>query len=223
MLDNKKAVLFDLDGTLIDSMWMWKQIDQEYLGRHNHVLPENLQHEIEGMSFTETAGYFKERFGISDSIEAMQAEWNQMAVDKYRKQTPLKKGVLTFLNHLKERDIPLGIGTSNSKELVEVVLTTHHLNDYFSAVHTSCEVKSGKPDPDIYLLVAEHLNVPPEECLVFEDIPMGLLAGNRAGMETCAVWDEYSLDQEEEKRHLADYYIHTYHDVLLGTYEVLRA
>ena len=75
MLQDKSAVIFDLDGSLVDSMWMWREIDIEYLGRFGIVLPENLQSEIEGMSFSETAVYFKERFAIPDSIEQMKADW----------------------------------------------------------------------------------------------------------------------------------------------------
>jgi len=222
MLRNKKAVLFDLDGTLIDSMWMWKQIDIDYLGRHNRELPDTLQKEIEGMSFTETANYFKERFRIRDSVDAIKAEWLSMARSKYRNETPLKEGVLSFLGYLKEHRIRTGIATSNSIELVQTILESHQLTAAFDAVYTCCEVAKGKPEPDIYLLVADKLDAAPEECLVFEDVPMGLIAGNSAGMETCAVWDRYSTDQDEEKRILADYYIHTYHDVLNGTYEVLK-
>ena len=71
MLKNINAVLFDLDGSLVDSMWIWKDIDREYLGRFNIPLPEDLQSSIEGMSFSETAVYFKEHFPIPDSIEQM--------------------------------------------------------------------------------------------------------------------------------------------------------
>ena len=105
MLANTKAVIFDLDGTLVDSMWMWKAIDQEYLGRFQISLPDNLQSEIEGMSFSETAHYFKERFQIPDSIEKIKKDWNEMAWEKYKNQVPLKKGVREFLELLKEKQI----------------------------------------------------------------------------------------------------------------------
>ena len=68
-LENKKAMLFDLDGTLVDSMWMWKQIDIEYLGRFGYECPPQLQKEIEGMSFTETAAYFKKRFCLKETVD----------------------------------------------------------------------------------------------------------------------------------------------------------
>ena len=213
MLQNKKAVIFDLDGTLIDSMGMWKEIDIEYLGRFGVELPETLQKDISGMSFTETAVYFKETFGIPDSIEEIKQTWNEMAMYKYTHEVPLKPGVTEFLKELKRRGIKTGIATSNSVELVQAVLKSLQIQDYMDEVHTSCEVAKGKPAPDIYLLVAKCLGVSPEQCLVFEDIPEGILAGKRAGMQVCAVDDEFSKFMEAEKRELADYYISGYDEV----------
>ena len=219
MLQGKKAVLFDLDGTLVDSMWMWKEIDVLYLGRLGKELPPGLQRDIEGMSFTETAVYFKETFDTPESIGEIKEIWLSMARDKYLWEVPLKAGVPEFLKVLKEKGIKTGICSSNSIELVEAVLQTHGIDGCFHKIRTCCDVPHGKPAPDIYLKVAEDLQVEPEECMVFEDIPMGILAGKNAGMSTCAVEDAFSRDQEEEKRRLADYYITSYYDVINGTYE----
>lgn len=222
MLENIKAVLFDLDGTLVDSMWMWKDIDIEYLGKRGFDLPGELQKDIEGMSLTETATYFKNRFELPESLEEIKKEWMDMARDKYCHQVPLKPGAKEFLLYLKEHQIRTGIASSNGIELVHAVLQAQGVDQYLDSVHTCCDVKRGKPYPDIYLLVAEELDVKSEECLVFEDIPMGILAGKRAGMRTCAVEDVFSRDQVNEKRQLADYYIQDYYDVLQERYEVLE-
>ena len=80
VLDGKKAVIFDLDGTLVDSMWMWKAIDIEYLARFGLDCPDDLQKRIEGMSFSETASYFKERFGLEDSLEEIKEAWVDMSL-----------------------------------------------------------------------------------------------------------------------------------------------
>lgn len=213
MLDNIDAVIFDLDGSLVDSMWIWRQIDVEYLGRFGLELPEKLQADIEGMSFSETAEYFKQRFQIPDSIEQIKKDWNEMAWDKYSHEVPLKKGVEDFLNDCKMRGILLGIATSNSRELVENVLSVHGIKEVFSCIMTGCDVTKGKPAPDIYLAVAKELKVEPGRCLVFEDIIPGIQAGKTAGMKVCAVEDDYSLAQKEEKAKLADYYIHDFRTV----------
>ena len=213
MLEGIEAVIFDLDGTLIDSMWMWKQIDIDYLARHGHALPANLQDCIEGMSFSETAVYFKERFALSDPLDVIKDDWNRMAYDIYVNEVPLKPGVLAFLQYLKQQGIKTGIATSNSKELLQAVLESLGIAEYFDELHTSCEVKRGKPAPDIYLLVADRLGAEPEKCLVFEDIMQGILAGKAAGMKVCAVQDAYSLKQEAEKRETADWFIDGFEEI----------
>lgn len=221
MLKNINAVIFDLDGTLVDSMWMWHDIDVEYLGRFGIEIPENLHEEIEGISVTQTAQYFKERFQIEDSIEDIINDWDDMAFHKYQFDVPLKEGVQEFLEYLYEHHIPCAIATSNSKSLTEVVLETHSVADYFQEIITGEDVHNGKPAPDIYLECADRLGVSPAECLVFEDIPHGITAALDAGMNVCAVEDEYSIENTYTIKKLADYYIRSFYDIFDETYEEL--
>lgn len=213
MLKDIEAVLFDLDGTLVDSMWVWKEIDIEYLGKFGLTLPKTLQTEIEGMSFSETAAYIKERFQIPDSVEEMKEEWNRMAWDKYTHEVPLKEGAMDFLNYCREKGIKLGIATSNSKELVSTIIEARGIADYFTCVVTGCEVERGKPAPDVYLEASRRCQTEPSACLVFEDIVAGIMAGKAAGMKVCAIEDAYSMEQKKEKQKLADYYIKNYFEI----------
>lgn len=205
-----KAVIFDMDGTLVDSMWMWYQIDVEYLGRFGIEPPEDLQTAIEGMSFSETAVHFKERFQIPDSLDQIKADWNAMAAEKYRREVPFKAGAEEFLQWCKAQGIRLGVATSNSRQLVDCVSEALPLKEYMDQIITACEVAHGKPAPDVYLEAAKRLGVAPEECMVFEDLPAGILAGQAAGMKVCAVEDAYSKDIWEKKAELAEYYIDDY-------------
>lgn len=214
MLKNIDAVIFDLDGTLVDSMWMWKSIDIEYLAKYGAEMPEDLQQRIEGMSFSETAIYFKERFGLPDDLDKIKSDWNEMAWGKYRDEVPVKEGVFELLKHLKQKQIPAGIATSNSRELVDLIVEKHGMKEYFTSVRTSCEVAKGKPSPDIYLLVAQDLGVEPQRCLVFEDVLQGVMAGKNANMKVCAVYDEFSEKFQEEVIKLSDYYVHSMREVL---------
>lgn len=209
-----EAVIFDLDGSMADSMWMWRAIDIEYLGRFGIALPENLQSCIEGMSFSETAVYFKERFALEDGLDTIKADWNRMAYDKYAREVPLKDGVRELLDYCRGNGVKLGIATSNSRELAESFINAQGLGRYFDCIMTGCDVSKGKPAPDVYLAVAEALDVAPANCLVFEDIIPGIQAGKAAGMRVCAVYDKYSEHQDEEKKRLSDYYTYEFKELI---------
>ena len=214
LLKDRKAVLFDLDGTLVDSMWVWRNIDIDFLSAIGQELPADLQKCIEGMSFTETAEYFKKRFSIDDDVEDIKKKWNQMAYDKYTSEVKLKKGAKEFLARLKSDGIRIGIASSNSVTLIEGALKVEGVLEYFDAITTGCEAGAGKPAPDIYLLAAKKVGIAPSECLVFEDIPMGIMAGNSAGMTTVAVEDDYSHGMRKEKERLAKYFIEDYTEIV---------
>ena len=109
----------------------------------------------------------------------------------------------------------MGIATSNSRELLEIIAKVHGFYDYIRCIKTGSDITNGKPAPDIYLAVAEELQVNPAKCLVFEDIPAGIKAGKAAGMEVCAVKDAYSMDSDREKHLLADYYLDDYRQLNL--------
>ena len=214
MLNKVKAVLFDLDGTLVDSMSMWKEIDVDYLKKFNIPVPKTLQQDIEGLSMYQTAVYFKETFGIPDTLEDIQNTWNDMAFFKYTHEVPLKPFVREFLIQLKKKGILCGIATSNSRVLTEAVLRSHEIEEYFQVMVTGDEVTKGKPNPQVYLEAARKIGIEPNDCLVFEDIPVGIIAGKAAGMTVYAIEDVYSMKDKDEKIRLADMYIKSYEELL---------
>lgn len=214
MFDGIKACIFDMDGTIIDSMGLWHDIDIEYFGKYNKVLPPTYQSEIEGMSIRETAEYTKNTYGFSDSIEDMIHEWNQMAEEYYANKIQFKPHVEDFFGFLKKRGILLGVATSNSRYLYQALSDSVGLYKYMDAVVTGEDVTCGKPAPECYLKAAEKLGVEPAACLVFEDIPIGLKAAISAGMKTCAVADAYSEKQWKEKTELADYNIRNFKEIM---------
>lgn len=223
MLKDKKAIIFDLDGTLIDSMWIWPDIDLEYLAKYKLDIPPDFQKQIEGMSYTETAQYFLNSFPALDfTLKEIQQEWIDMTYEKYTTAVTLKSGVFEFLQDMKAAGIQLGIATSNTRTLVDATLEALQIGEFFQSVRTSCEVSAGKPAPDVYLKVAQDIGIDPCECLVFEDVPKGIEAGKNAGMTVCGVDDAFSRPDEATKKLLADYYIYDYADIKNKTYEILQ-
>lgn len=222
MLRDIDAVIFDMDGTLVDSMWIWVRVDEEYLEKYHLTEPENFHEDMEGMSYLEVAQYYHRMFPeLPVTVEEIMEEWHEMAHDKYMHEVPLKKGVREFIETVRRNGVKTGIATSNSRGLVDDTLKALGITHLFDAVKTSEEAGAGKPAPDVYLLAAGELKADPARCLVFEDVPAGIMAGKSAGMRVCAVEDEFSASLRDKKRRLADYYIQDYDDIEKETYEVL--
>ena len=215
MLTGKKAVIFDMDGSLIDSMWIWPEVDRIYMDKYHLTAPDTFHRDIEGMSYVETAQYFVDTFTtLNQTVEDVMQEWRDMTVELYATKVFPKAGAVEFLDLMKQNGIRLGIATSNDREIAEAALNGRGLTKYFDSVRTSSEVAAGKPAPDVYLKVADDMNVDPKNCLVFEDVINGILAGKNAGMEVCAVADDFTKADEAEKKAAADYFIRDFFDVL---------
>jgi HAD superfamily hydrolase (TIGR01509 family) len=214
LLNNIKGAIFDMDGTIIDSMWVWYAINRDYLDKRNLSMPTDLKEKIETMTFKESALYFKDRFQIEDSVETIMDEWNEMAKSSYSNGVTLKPGVYEYLTKLKEKDIKIGLATSNYSKLVDLALSQNNIKHFFDAITTTEEVEREKSFPDIYLLTAKKLNVEPEKCVVFEDILPAIKGAKLAGMTVVGVQDEYSIDQWESIMEYSDHWIEKYDELI---------
>lgn len=212
--DNIQAAIFDLDGTLVDSMWVWNQIDIDYLNGKGHEVPHNFKNEISHLSFLQTAEYVKNRFDISDPVEKILDDWHKMAFNFYANKVKVKKGVIQFLDMLKSKNIKIALATSNSTPLLEACLKNNGIYNYFDSITITDEVSRGKNFPDVYLLAAKKLNVLPENCIVFEDIIPAVKGAKAANMTVIAVRDESSIDDEDELIKLSDKYINSYLELI---------
>ena len=209
-----KAVIFDLDGTLIDSMGVWTRVDRDFLGKRNIPVPDDLFDDIAvGNSYVEVAAHFKQKFNLPDSVEDIMNEWTEMVSWHYKNDIPLKAGAKEFLTFLHDNGIKIGVGTSNIHHLTEVVLSAHDVWHYVDAVVDGQENLRGKPMPDIFLRVAEKLGVLPHECLVIEDVIAGVTAAKNAGMTSFAIEDDYSLKDKDQIMEYVDYYARDFHEI----------
>ena len=219
MINNIKAAIFDLDGTLIDSMGVWVQIDIDYIKEIGYTEPVDLlklKKDINHLSFDNTAKYFKEKFNIPQTSEEIGQRWNEMASDKYKNEIKLKEGVLEFLTELKNSGVKIGLATSNSYELATASLKSNNIFDLFDDITITSEVSRGKNHPDVYLLSASRLNVEPKDIIVFEDIPTAVEGAKKGGFKVIGVHDSYSSHHNQEMMDKSDMFIESYTELLIN-------
>lgn len=209
-----KAAIFDLDGTLFDSMWVWKQIDLDFLAKRGIAVPPDYMLAVAHLGAYQTAVYTAERFGFNESPEELIAEWTDMAIDFYRDKVDLKKGAYEYLEYLYKNGIKLAVATANDRALYEPALIHTGIADFFSAVVNVDDVERKKGFPDIYLLAAEKLGAKASESLVFEDIFLGIKGAKDGGFRTVGVFDETSAEDSDKIKSLSDFYIKDYYELM---------
>lgn len=192
-MENMKAVLFDFDGTLADTLGMWKEVNRIFFERRGIKFDERLIR-FGGMSFSETAEYMKEYFHISDSLEAIKNEWRGLCLEMYTEKAPLKNKAAEFIRALKNEGLKVGIGTSNDRQILLAQLKHYGILSEIDAIQTCCEIGLSKPAPDVYLNLARQFKVLPDHCVVFEDTLDGVRAGKNAGMKVYALKEDAHKD-----------------------------
>ncbi|MDO4492072.1 MAG: HAD family phosphatase [Lachnospiraceae bacterium] len=207
-----KGAIFDLDGTLLDSMWIWDQIDVEFLAKRGiDQVPEDYQETIATFGAEKTAVYTIERFGLDEKPEDLISEWLDMAHDYYTNRLLLKEGVYEFLSSLYEKQIPMAVATSSEISLVQPCLERTGLLPMLNTVLTVKEAGRSKQFPDIYLEAARRLGCRIEECLVFEDVLEAAETAKNAGFSVVGVFDSRTSEASAEKlMERADYFIHSF-------------
>lgn len=209
-----KGAIFDLDGTLIDSMGVWETIDIKFLEKRNILLPKDYIEKINSMSFEEVAKYTIKRFNLNESVESLIKEWNDMAVYEYSHNIKLKPKVKEYLIKLKENNIKIGLATSSPKELYEPVLKNNKIYDYFDTFTSVEDVQRDKNHPDIYLYTAKKLSLKPNECIGFEDILIGVNTLKKADFNAVGVYDKYSHKDIDKIKAVCDKFIYSFEELL---------
>ena len=208
------AVIFDFDGTLGDSMWVWEQIDDRFCEKYSLDLPPDYYETITSLTFEGTARYFHEVFGLPMSTEEIAHEFNALAYDSYAHDVLCKTGAKRYLEVLRERGVSLAIATSLPWSLLEVALEHNQIAGYFDDI-AFCDESADKKQPDVYLLAAERIGARPSDCLVFEDLAPGLRSARLVGMSACAVLSGYRHQDEDEMISISDFHIRSYEELLV--------
>ena len=211
-----KGAIFDFDGTLVDSMFIWDTIGEYYLRTLGKEPHEDLKETFMTLTLEEAAEYYRTHYGVTLSVKEIVDGVNTMVEGIYRTRVALKQGVADFLAQLKENGTRMCIATVTDRYLVEETLDRLGILQYFSEIFTCAEVGYGKDKPIIYRKALEHLDTAKNETYVFEDSLFALKTAKADGFTTVGVYDRHE-NRQDNLKNLADYYIVDFADPVLKT------
>lgn len=213
-LKNIEGAVFDLDGTLLDSSWVWEKVDEKFLGDRGFQVPDDYVDEISPLGAERAAVYTIERFGLNEDKDDIVREWIEMAKKEYATEVVCKPYAKEFLEKLHKLNIKMAVATSSDRELFMKTLEREGILKYFQKIVTVDEVERGKGYPDIYEEAARRIKVNPHKCLVFEDILAGVTGASLGEFNVVAVFDEKSKHNWEKIKSISKYSINDYKELL---------
>ena len=204
-----KGAIFDLDGTMLDSMFIWDTFGEEYLKTLGIEPRENLAETFKTFTLEQAAEYYREHYGVTLSVSEIVNEINNMVSEIYRTKVNLKPGVKEFLKMLYDNGVKMCVATVTDRHLVEVTLKRLGVIEYFSEIFTCASVGNSKEEPHIYREAQKYLGTPKKATVVFEDALYAIKTAKTDGFITVGVFDEHEENQKELKM-MADCYIENY-------------
>jgi HAD superfamily hydrolase (TIGR01509 family) len=211
------AVVFDLDGVIVDSEQVWDEVREQYVREVGGTYTESATRDMMGMSSLEWSRYMAEALGVPGTPEEINAAIVQRMLERYGEAPPLIPGAVEAVRRCAER-WPLAVASSSNPELIEVVLDVAGLHDVIPIVVSSQEVARGKPAPDVYLEAASRLGVDPRTCAAVEDSHNGIRSAKAAGMRVIAIPNPHFPPDEEALAH-ADVVLHSIAELTLEVVE----
>lgn len=209
-----RGAIFDVDGTLLDSMSVWWDVLTEFFIARGKKLTDEEAIEYKDLTLEESIPIMADILNLDMSMEEILKELKGMAQKQYEYTLPLKENADKYLKRLHESGVKIAIATSGYEDLCKRAFTRLGVWKYIDACAFSSEVGVNKSNPDVYLLAAKRLNVPPQECVVFEDILTGICGAKKGGFKTCAVYDSSSASEAAELKKAADKYIYGWNELL---------
>ena len=207
---NMKAAIFDMDGTLIDSLvlWdvFWREAGIRYLNDGTFHPNEEDDKAVRTITLRDAMHLIHDRYGIAPDGDTLFYFINDIITDFYATKAPLKDGVRVWLEHCKAQGVRMCIASATAPDLIELALKHCGIDHYFEKIFSCSVLGKGKEEPDLYLAAQEYFGLKAEDIWVFEDSLTAIETAIRIGMHTVAVYDRYNFGQER-MREIADYYI----------------
>lgn len=208
-----KGAIFDIDGTLLDSMPVWENAGARYLATLGIEARSDLKERLDALSLTEGALYMQKEYKLSVTTEEILEGVNQVVKDFYFKEAVLKPGVCDLIQKLKKNQVRLIIATATDAEMAKAALIRNGIWKDFDGMITCEEAGAGKTSPKVFELAREHLQTKKEETWVFEDSLYAVKTASKAGFPVCSIYDAYSRDNTEEIRTFSDIYVKDFYEI----------
>ena len=209
------AAIFDFDGTVADSLGVWRRVDRLFLEERGLPYTPEYAEMLSRLGFEAGAQFIKDTYGLADTIEDICGEWNRLGRELYRTDVKLYDGAVAYIERLHAAGIPVGLATTNAPEVVDVLQTRYPLDQLFPLRVHGCEVAHPTKDyPDIYAECARRLDVLPNRCVLFEDLPAGLVCAKQLGMTCIGVQNKNPQQNLAALQTAADYIVTDWAEML---------
>lgn len=209
-----KGAIFDVDGTLLDSMTVWYNITFEFFKKHGLELSDADAAAYKEMTLEESLPKINEEFQLGMTNEEIFDEFRRMIAEKYAKDIQLKPGAKEYLKKLHESGIKTAVATSGYEGLCKSAFKRLEILDCIDEYAFSSEVGCNKGQPDVYLLAAKRMGLEPHECTVFEDIVLGASSAKKAGFTVCTIYDDTNKDETQKLKEVSDIYINSWEEMI---------
>ena len=211
---NITGAIFDFDGTLFDSMPIWKGIRYKFFDYIGLKLTEEDEQAFNGLYMRESLALAKERFALEESHEELLSMFFNYIKERYLAEAKPKNDIIEFLEKLRAKGVKMGIATATGEPALEAVLKKYGMLDYFSAIYSTYTVGASKTEPKVYDVVLEKIGTDKNTTWVFEDALYAAKTAKANGYNLVGIFDESEENTDELKR-IADFYIHNYKEILI--------
>lgn len=189
-----KAIIFDLDGTLVDSMGYWRSVSRDFMKTKGIDIEDEVQHKMTTMNLDASLRYLKDYYNLEESFEELMRDFSRTVEDFYRNKVETKGGCLEILEYFKDKGIKVVIGTSTAAHFANIVIEKYGIDKFIDGLYTADSVGHLKAEEKFYTSIVEELGERPEDIFLVDDSYLALRTAKRAGLKTIGIYDENSKD-----------------------------